>query len=179
MLASWRSGLHRLSYRQIEYTASLIFRALAKQRPDGAPSEDLQSLCDALVEASIPKRFKDATSRYAIDWTDVASFSRPPGEPEGPSADPEASWGHRRGNGPGQRDELFFDYYLSLQTMVNDEHGSAIPELVRRCRVSSCRHDPVPQQLASSCTTCSPTRAMPTRSPVTSRCRFAGSGHAS
>ena len=144
VLVSWRSGLHCLSYRQVEYTASLIFRALAKPRPDGASSEDLQSLCDALVEASIPKRFASASSSYAIDWTDVASFSRPPGEPEGPSADPEASWGHRRGDGPGQKDELFFGYYGSLQTMVNDEHGSAVPELVRRCRVSSCRHDPVP-----------------------------------
>ena len=144
VLASWKSGWHALTYRQLEYTMGRVTAALAKERPDGAPSTDLQQLCDALVEASIPKRFAGASSSYAIDWTDVASFSRPPGEPEGPSADPEASWGHRRGDGPGQRDELFFGYYLSLQTMVNDEHGSAVPELVRRCRVSSCRHDPVP-----------------------------------
>ncbi len=144
VLASWRSGRHALTYRQIEYTAGLIFRFLAKKRPDGAPSADLQHLCAALVEASIPERFKDASSSYAIDWTDVASFSCPPSEPDGPCADPEASWGHRRGDGPGQKDELFFGYYASLQTMVPDEGGGVLPELIRRVQVCACRHDPVP-----------------------------------
>ncbi|HUZ19552.1 MAG TPA: hypothetical protein VMU75_03155 [Acidimicrobiales bacterium] len=148
VLASWRRGPHALTYRQIEYTAGLLVRALGKDCPDGAPSKDLQQLCDALVEASIPERFRDASSSYAIDWTDVASFSCPPSEPDGPCADPEASWGHRRGDGPGQRDELFFGYYASAMTMVTDEHGHSVPELVRRVQVSSCRHDPVPAFVA-------------------------------
>lgn len=144
VLTSWRSGPHALTDRQIEYTAGLLVRALGKDCPDGAPSARLQSLCDALVEASIPATYKQAASSYAIDWTDVASFSCPPTEEGGPCADPEASWGHRRGDGPGQRDELFFGYYGSLQTMVNDDGGRAVPELVRRVQLSSCRHDPVP-----------------------------------
>jgi hypothetical protein len=144
VLSSWRSGPHLLTYRQVEYTMGRVARALVKDRPDGAPSAALQELCDALVEASVPTRFAGASASYAIDWTDVASFSRPPGEPDGPCADPEAAWGHRRGDGPGQRDELFFGYYGSLMTMVRDEHGEAVPELIRRVQLSSCRHDPVP-----------------------------------
>ncbi len=144
VLASWKSGPHTLTYRQIEYTMTRLHATLAQQRPDGAPSGDLQKLCDALVEASVPGRFAGASSSYAIDWTDVPSFARPPAEPDGPSADPEAAWGHRRGDGPGQKDELFFGYYASVMTMVRDEHGAAVPELIRRVRLSSCRHDPVP-----------------------------------
>ena len=148
VLAPWKAGPHLLTYRQVEYTMGRVAAVLSKQRPDGAPSTDLQKLCDALLEASIPERFAGTTSSYAIDWTDVASFSRPPGEPEGPCADPEAAWGHRRGDGPGQRDELFFGYYGSVMTMVRDEHGTAVPELIRRVQLSSCRHDPVPSFVA-------------------------------
>jgi hypothetical protein len=59
-------------------------------------------------------------------------------------ADPEASWGHRRGNHPGQKDELFYGYYLQAATTVKDEHGPAVPELARRMHLSSCDHDPPP-----------------------------------
>jgi hypothetical protein len=140
----WRGGRHELTYRQVEYTAHLLDRVLSKDRPDGAPSARLQALCDHLVEASIPATYKDASSSYAIDWTDVLSFSRPPGERDGPCADPEASWGHRRGDGPGQKDELFFGYYESLMTMVPDQGGPKVPELIRRAQLVSCRIDPVP-----------------------------------
>jgi hypothetical protein len=57
-------------------------------------------------------------------------------------ADPEASWGHRRGNHPGQKDELFYGYYLQAATTVNDEHGPQVPELARRMHLASCDHDP-------------------------------------
>ena len=57
-------------------------------------------------------------------------------------ADPEASWGHRRGDGPGHKDELFYGYYLQAATTVNDEHGPPVPELARRIHLSSCDHDP-------------------------------------
>ncbi|MCA1677770.1 MAG: hypothetical protein LC777_01885, partial [Actinobacteria bacterium] len=57
-------------------------------------------------------------------------------------ADPEASWGHRRGNNPGQTDESFYGYYLQAVTIVNDEHGPEVPELARRIHLASCDHDP-------------------------------------
>jgi hypothetical protein len=38
---------HVLTYRQVEYTFALIERALAKEQPDGAPSDLLQGLNDA------------------------------------------------------------------------------------------------------------------------------------
>jgi len=140
----WKSGPHDLTYRQVEYTLHLLERALAKDRPDGAPSAGLQALCDRLLEASIPAAYKDASSAYAVDWTDVESFSRPPNEVDGPCADPEAHWGHRRGDGPGQKDELFFGYYDSLMTMVPSQGGAKVPELIRRAQLVSCRIDPVP-----------------------------------
>lgn len=33
----WRSGPHRLTYRQVERTFSLVVGALGKDEPDGAP----------------------------------------------------------------------------------------------------------------------------------------------
>jgi len=44
---------------------------------------------------------------------------------------------------PGPKDELFFGYYFSLATMVNDEGEDAVPELVRAMVLSSCHLDPV------------------------------------
>ncbi|MGH9292739.1 MAG: hypothetical protein ACRDZ6_08205 [Acidimicrobiales bacterium] len=144
VVATWRTGPHTLTYRQIEYTMGRLGGALRAELLDGAPSKRLQALCDALLEASIALSYKNAASSYAIDWTDVPSFSRPPSEKDGPCGDPEASWGHRRGDGPGQADELFFGYYASLMTMVRNEHGAGVPELIRRAQLTSCRHDPVP-----------------------------------
>jgi len=39
--------------------------------------------------------------------------------------------GRRHAKKPGPKDELFFGYYFSLATMVNDENKDAVPELVR------------------------------------------------
>lgn len=137
-------GLHQLTYRQVEYTFSLLVRALAKPAPDGTASSRAAELVDALIEASIPSDYKTASSSLAVDWTDHESFSRPPGPGGGPRADAEASWGHRRGNHPGQSDEVFFGYYLSAATMVRDEDGPPVPELIRRIALSTCSVDPVP-----------------------------------
>jgi hypothetical protein len=63
-------------------------------------------------------------------------------QPDAQSADPEASWGHRRGNNPGQKDEAFYGYYLQAATTVKDEQGPEIPELVRRIQLTSCHIDP-------------------------------------
>ena len=66
----------------------------------------------------------------------------PPSRGTSDCADPEASWGHRSGGGPGQDSELFFGYYPSAATMMREEHGPPVPELARRMTVCSCRHDP-------------------------------------
>ena len=138
----WKTGPHQLTYRQTERTFGLAARALEKDQPDGSPSEILAAVCDELLEASIPDQFKDATTALAADWTDVETFSRPPPHRTSDCADPEASWGHRSGGGPGQDSELFFGYYASAATMMREEHGPPVPELARRMTVCSCHTDP-------------------------------------
>ena len=66
------------------------------------------------------------------------------GEDDQRCADPEAAWGHRRGNHPGQKDEAFYGYYLQAATTVKDEHGPEVPELARRMLLTSCHVDPPP-----------------------------------
>jgi len=141
--ADWKNGPHLLTYRQTEYTFGLVADAAGKDEPDGLPSGLLQHICDALLEASIPGQFKDASASLAVDWTDLDSFSRPPPRGTSDCADPEASWGHRKNNLLRSQDELFYGYYLSAGTMAAEENGPAVPELTRRATVSSCRHDPV------------------------------------
>ena len=131
VLADWHGAPHRLSYRQVWWTAHLVLEVLAKGCPDGAPSEEARRSLAALVGASVPGWAAALSSSLAVDWTDLESFARPPLEKGGPSSDPEASWGHRRGDGPGQKDELYWGYYLSLGTMVKEEDGPEVPELVR------------------------------------------------
>lgn len=142
VLVDWPAGPHQLTYRQTERTYRVIVTTLAKPAPDGLPSEQLSQVVDALTEASIPLEHKTATTALAVDWSDLETFANPPPVKGGPCADPEASWGHRRGEGPGQKDELFFGYYLQAATMVREEHRPAVPELARRILLSSCQHDP-------------------------------------
>jgi hypothetical protein len=139
--ADWKHGPHQLTYRQTERTFGLVTGALAKDGPDGLPSGPLQRICDDLLEASIPDEFKNASRALAADWTDMETFSRPPPRGTSDCADPEASWGHRSGGGPGQDSELFFGYYGSAATMMRDEHGPAVPELARMT-ACSWRYDP-------------------------------------
>lgn len=87
----WRTGPHALTYRQTEYTFTLVAAALAKHTPDGAPSDVLAG--DALVEASVPAVHKQASTSLAVEWSDHETFSCPPVERGGDCADPEASWG--------------------------------------------------------------------------------------
>jgi hypothetical protein len=139
----WAGGPHLLTYRQTEYTFALVAGALGDGHPAGLPSARLQRICDALLEASIPGQFEDASRSLAVDWTDLESFSRPPPARGGPCADPEAWWGHRKNNLLRSQDELFFGYYLSAGIMMREENGPAVPELARRATISSCCHDPV------------------------------------
>ncbi len=171
IISEWKTGPHLLTYRQTERTFALVVSQLAKPPPDGTPSETLSQVLDALLEASVHVLGEPATSSYAVDWTDLETWSRPPhtphaerpnplpdDDPDQPTldhnnsdsqddarcADPEASWGHRRGNHPGQKDELFYGYYLQAATTVRDEHGPEVPELARRMHLASCDHDPPP-----------------------------------
>jgi hypothetical protein len=142
VLENWKAGPHLLTYRQTERTFGLVADALAKDAPDGLPSQALAVICDHLLEASIPDEHKHASTALAVDWTDVETFSRPPPRGTSGCADPEASWGHRAGGGPGQDSELFFGYYASAGTMMREENGPPVPELARRMTVCSCHADP-------------------------------------
>jgi hypothetical protein len=144
VVARWKQGPHELTYRQVERTLALVARALAKPEPDGHPSEPLQHLLDALIEASVQVPGEPASCSYAVDWTDLETWSRPPPKRGGACADPEASWGHRQSHSPGEKDESFFGYYLQVATIANDEDGPEVPELVRRILVTSCNLDPPP-----------------------------------
>src|SRR5215471_7345722 len=143
VIADWKHGPHLLTYRQTERTFGLVADALGKDEPDGLPSGPMQRICDDLLEASVPKEFKDASTSLAVDWTDMESFSRPPPHGTSDCADPEASWGHRKNNLLRTQDELFYGWYLSAGIMMPEENGPAVPELARRATLSSCRHDPV------------------------------------
>jgi hypothetical protein len=142
VIEDWPTGPHRLTYRQTEYTFGLVTGALAKHHPDGAPSANLQAVCDALLEASIPAGHKHASASLAADWTDTETWSRPPPRGTTRCPDPEASWGHRTTNLPGPKGELFFGYYLSAATMTTEENGPPVPELARRMTLCSCALDP-------------------------------------
>jgi hypothetical protein len=101
-------------------------RSAQTQGPDGQPAQNA---------ASAPR---NADSENTV------------GQAEGPQqdenqqascADPEAAWGHRNTNHPGKSKTLF-GYYLQAVTIVKEEHGLQIPELVRRIQLASCKHDP-------------------------------------
>jgi hypothetical protein len=174
IITQWKTGPHLLTYRQVEYTFDRLTTALAKTTPDGTPSQQLSNVLDRLLEASVTVLGEPASSSYAVDWTDHETWSLPPPKKPAASAtansatpatdntkqptpdhdsdsdsdqrcaDPEASWGHRRGNHPGQKDEAFYGYYLQAATIVKDEHGPPVPELARRMLLTSCHVDPPP-----------------------------------
>lgn len=143
--ARWPGGSHRLTYRQIEYTHARVVRALSKPVPDGAPTEQLQDVLDRLLEASVQELGAPASSSYAVDWTDLEAWARPPAKNSTqPSTEPDAGWGHRTVTHPAQS-ELFYGYYLQTTTIVKDEHGPDVPELARRIHLAGCQHDPPAQ----------------------------------
>jgi len=144
VVAEWKGGPHLLTYRQVERTFGLVAGALAMAEPDGGPSEALSRIIDALLEASVAEAGEPASGSVAVDWTDLEAFSCPPPKGGGRCADPEAAWGHRRGNSPGEADEAFYGYYLQVVTCVREEGGPEVPELVRRIQIASCDVDPPP-----------------------------------
>jgi hypothetical protein len=78
VITDWNTGPHPLSYRQLEYTYRLISKRLAKQQPDGRPSELLADTLDRLLEASVQVLGEPASSSYTLDWTAHETWSRPP-----------------------------------------------------------------------------------------------------
>ena len=132
---------HLLTYRQVERTFALVVAALEKESPDGAPSLELSIVLDALLEASVPQEISQISRSLAVDWSDHETFSCPPPKKGGRCADSEASWGRRKSHHPGTKDELFFGYELQVATMVKEERGPAVPELVRRMLLTSCHLD--------------------------------------
>jgi hypothetical protein len=141
VVVDWRSGPHTLTYRQVERTFALVAAALHNPAADGTPSEALGQVVDALVEASVPAAYKQASSSLAVDWTDTETWALAPHTGH-KGADPDASWGHRASHAIGVRDELFYGYYPQAATMVADEGGPPVPELARRLLVTSCHVDP-------------------------------------
>ena len=103
----------------------------------------LETITDALLDASVPEVYKEASSSLAVDWTDHETWSRPrvKDDPQ-PANDPDASWGHAKRNAPGAVDHLFFGYYAQAATMVKDDRGPDVPELVRAVVFLAPRHDP-------------------------------------
>lgn len=148
VITQWPEGPHALSYRQLEYTWQRVVRALSKEHPDGAPSEQLSHVLDQLLQASAQVLSEPASTSYAVDWTDLEAWARPPRKPAtgndtepAASTDTEAAFGHRNTNHPA-KNEIFYGYYLQTVTTVNDEHGAEVPELARRMQLASCAHDP-------------------------------------
>jgi hypothetical protein len=74
VIEDWKAGPHLLTYRQTQRTFGLVAGALGEDHPGGLPSERLQRICGALLEASVPEQFKDASRSLAVDWTDMESF---------------------------------------------------------------------------------------------------------
>jgi len=166
LLDSEPSRYESVTYRQFTNAHQVMIRAIDpspcpsfKGVPEGNRLPHLQShrsqvdqvlavlrlemVTDALIDASVPEVYKFASSSLAVDWTDHETWSRPraKGDPEPPN-DPDASWGHAKRNAPGAVDHLFFGYYAQAATMVKDNRGKDVPELVRGVTFLAPRHDP-------------------------------------
>ncbi|HVA44149.1 MAG TPA: hypothetical protein VNF50_11765 [Acidimicrobiales bacterium] len=132
-----KNGRHLLTYRQVERTFNTWIKAM-----DATAGDALGVCLDAILEATIPAEVAAASASVAVDWTDLASWARPRPEGESP-ADADASWGHRNVNTPGTKTELFFGYYAQVLTMVPEETGPPIANLIRRVTLSAPNIDPV------------------------------------
>jgi hypothetical protein len=67
VLEDWKTGPHQLTCRQTERTFGLVTDALAKDVPDGRPAATLATICDDLLEASIPVSSRTPARRWR--WT--------------------------------------------------------------------------------------------------------------
>ncbi|MDQ2763101.1 MAG: hypothetical protein M3Y22_06310 [Pseudomonadota bacterium] len=154
------------TYRQLEDTFSVVCRPIDPSPVPsfrGVPEEErtahlararagidvssrqaaLFKVADALLEASVPELYKSASASLAVDWTDHETWSRPRAKNDTePANDPDASFGHAKRNAPGAKDCVFYGYYAQVATMIADEGGPRVPELVRRMAFEAPRRDP-------------------------------------
>ena len=86
VLAPWKTGPHLLTYRQTERTFGLTAAALSKDQPDGLPSQTLASICDQLLEASIPEQLRTPPRRWR--WTGPTWRPSPARRPAAPATAP-------------------------------------------------------------------------------------------
>jgi len=132
------------SFRGVAEQDRVAHLALAREGVDAERATALlHEVIDVLVEASVPMAYKGASTSLAIDWTDHETWSRPRAKNDSqPANDPDASFGHAKRNAPGAKDCLFFGYYAQVATMVADESGPIVPELVRRVALETPALDP-------------------------------------
>jgi len=170
---STRDVLHDPTYRQLSSTHDVVvkafdptpvpsFRGVAQEDRRAhlgahragvdvvAASSTRDEVVDRLVEASVFDPYKQMSSSLAIDWTDHETWSRPRAKGDAcPPYDPDATWGHAKRNAPGAKEQPFFGYYAQVATMVNDDGGRPVPELVRRIAFGPAEVDPPPLMAAT------------------------------
>ena len=144
MIADWKHGPHRLTYRQTERTFGLVADALGQGRARRAALRPAAA-ASATTCSRHPSRTSSRTpaASLAVDWTDLESFSRPP---------PARHQRLRRPRsllGPPQEQPAAQPGRAVLRLLPVRRHHDArgerpaVPELARRATLSSCRHDPV------------------------------------
>ena len=145
VLAHWNTGPHQLSYRQLEYTFTLLVASARQRRARRHPLSAALRRARPAPGSQRPTCGGPPSSSFAVDWTDLETWARPPRKDgQGRCADPEAAWGHRTSNHPAQTESSSATTCKPLTT-VADEHGPEVPELVRRIHLASCQHDPPAQ----------------------------------
>lgn len=122
----------------VDWTDLETFSRPPRKRRAG--SENDEPVSDDTEHPTPQKSADSAEGKGAQGLSDNADADPP--EKDTDCADPEASYGHRRGDGPGQKDEAFFGYYLQAATIVKEEDGPEVPELTRRILLASCHVDP-------------------------------------
>ena len=144
VLADWKAGPHRLTYRQAEYTFGLIADgARPRTNPTGCPP----AACSASAMTCWRHRSRKNSRTPAPRWRWTGRTWSPS---PGPRRTAQATAPTPRRPGATARttcsaaiDELFFGYYLSAGTMEREENGAEVPELARRMTLCSCCRDPV------------------------------------
>lgn len=142
-----------ITYRQVERLFNVIIDVVdpepvqirgRSQKPPmilddqiAAQREQLRDLVIAtLLESSIPDQYKSHGS-YAVDWTDVDTWAR--GRKTGGfQSDPTARWNYRRPKGP-HTEERYYGFREQVLTMVHDDGGPEVPELVRSLSITHAK----------------------------------------
>ena len=141
VLAPWKTGPHLLTYRQTERTFGLAAAALAKDEPDGLPSEPWPASATTCWKPASPISSKTPAPLWR--WTGPTWKPSPGPRPRHQRLRrPRGLLGTplRRRSRPGQRAVLRLLRFR--RHMMPEEHRPAVPELARRMTVCSCHADP-------------------------------------